>query len=66
MLRRFPYLPVLEKAILSAKPRPEIPNYNQLSLAISSTIHQALETNEPVNATITKLSRELTSIVRNG
>jgi len=66
MLRRFPYLPVLEKAILSAKPRPVIPNYNQLSLAISSTIHQALETNEPVNAAITKLSRELTSIIRNG
>ena len=65
MLRRFPYLPVLEKAILSAKPRPEIPNYNQLSLAISSTIHQALETNEPVSATLTTLSRELTSIIRN-
>jgi multiple sugar transport system substrate-binding protein len=66
MLRRFPYLPALEKAILSAKPRPEIPNYNQLSLAISSTIHQALETNQPVNATLTTLSRELTSIIRNG
>jgi multiple sugar transport system substrate-binding protein len=66
MLRRFPYLPVLEKAILSAKPRPVIPNYNQLSLAISSTIHQALATGRPVNATITTLSRELTSIIRNG
>jgi multiple sugar transport system substrate-binding protein len=66
MLRRFPYLPVLEKAILSAKPRPEIPDYNQLSLAISSSIHQAMETNAPVNATIGTLSRELTSIIRNG
>jgi multiple sugar transport system substrate-binding protein len=66
MLRRFPYLPVLGKAILSAKPRPEIPNYNQLSLAISSTIHQALETGRPVNATVTALSHELTSIIRNG
>jgi multiple sugar transport system substrate-binding protein len=66
MLRRFPYLPALEKAILSAKPRPVIPNYNQLSLAISSTIHQALATGRPVNATITALSRELTSIIRNG
>jgi multiple sugar transport system substrate-binding protein len=66
MLQRFPYLPVLERAILSAKPRPEIPNYNQLSLAISSTIHQALETREPVNATLAKLTHELTSIIRNG
>jgi len=31
MLRRCPCLPVLEQAILSAKPRPAIPNYNQLS-----------------------------------
>jgi multiple sugar transport system substrate-binding protein len=66
MLRRFPYLPVLEKAILSAKPRPEIPNYNQVSLAISSTIHQALETGRPTGPTLTTLSRELTSIIRNG
>jgi multiple sugar transport system substrate-binding protein len=66
MLRRFPYLPVLEKAILSAKPRPEIPNYNQVSLAISSTIHQALATGRPAGPTLTTLSRELTSIIRNG
>ena len=66
LIRRFPYLPVLEKAILSAKPRPEIPNYAQLSLAISSTIHEALATNQPVNSTITTLSGELSSVIRNG
>jgi len=66
ILQQFPYLPVLEKTILSAKPRPEIPNYNQVSLAISSTIHQALETGRPASPTLTTLSRELTSIIRNG
>jgi len=66
LIQRFPYLPVLEKAILSAKPRPEIPNYGQLSLAISSTIHQALATDRPVNSTITRLSGELSSVIRNG
>jgi trehalose/maltose transport system substrate-binding protein len=66
LIQRFPYLPVLEKAILSAKPRPEIPNYAQLSLAISSTIHQALATNRPVNSTITMLAGELRSVIRNG
>lgn len=65
MLRRSSYLPVLEKAIPAAKPRPEIPHYNQLNLAISSTIHQAMETRRPVNATVMALSRELTSIIRN-
>jgi ABC-type glycerol-3-phosphate transport system substrate-binding protein len=33
MMRRFPYLPVLGRAVLSAKPRLEIPSYNLLSLA---------------------------------
>ena len=66
LIRRFPYLPVLEKAILSAKPRPEIPNYTQLSLAISSTIHQALATNRLVDPTITALTGELSSVVTNG
>src|SRR5215469_8380931 len=42
MLQRFPYLPTLEQAILSARPRPAVPDYNQLSLAISSSVHQAL------------------------
>jgi trehalose/maltose transport system substrate-binding protein len=66
LVRRFPYLPVLEKAILAAKPRPEIANYNQLSLAISSTVHQALATGRPVSETITRLTAELNSIIRNG
>jgi len=66
LIRRFPYLPVLEKAILTAKLRPEIPNYTQLSLAISSTIHQALATNRPVGPTITALSGELNSVIGNG
>ncbi len=66
LVRQFPYLHVLEAAILSAKPRPEIANYNQVSLAISSTIHQALEMRRPVSSTITVLSSELKSIIRNG
>lgn len=66
LIRRFPYLPVLEKAILSARPRPEIANYNQLSLAISSTVHQALVQRRPVGATITGLSGELSTILGGG
>jgi len=66
LVRRFPYLPVLEKAILSAQPRPKVPDYNQLSLVISSTIHQALESGRPAGATIAALSGELNSVIRNG
>jgi multiple sugar transport system substrate-binding protein len=66
LIRRFPYLPVLKAAILSARPRPEIPDYNQLSLAISSSIHQALTLRRPVSATIGSLSAQLNAIIRNG
>jgi trehalose/maltose transport system substrate-binding protein len=65
--RRFPYLPVLEKAIMSARPRPPLPNYNQVSLAISSAVYRALATGKPQpGAAITALTGELTSIMRNG
>ncbi|MBO0807740.1 MAG: ABC transporter substrate-binding protein, partial [Actinobacteria bacterium] len=66
LVRRFPYLPVLQRAILSARPRPEIPNYNQLSLAISGAVHQALAGRKPVDATITGLSGDLRTIIRSG
>ncbi|HEY2575068.1 MAG TPA: ABC transporter substrate-binding protein [Streptosporangiaceae bacterium] len=66
LIRRFPYLPVLERAILSARPRPEIPNYNQLSLVISSTVHQALAAGRPVGPTISALSSQLSTVLRNG
>jgi multiple sugar transport system substrate-binding protein len=66
LVRQFPYLPVLKQAILSAKPRPEVPEYNQLSLAISSSVHQALLLRKPVNATITELSGELNQVIGHG
>jgi multiple sugar transport system substrate-binding protein len=66
LIQRFPYLPTLEQAILSSRPRPEVPEYNQLSLAISSSVHQALMQKASVNATITSLSAELNQIIRPG
>jgi multiple sugar transport system substrate-binding protein len=66
LIARFPYLPVLKKAILDARPRPQIASYNQLSLAVSSAVHQALMQKNSVNATISELSSELNQIVRNG
>jgi multiple sugar transport system substrate-binding protein len=66
LIRQFPYLPVLEKAILSAKPRPEVPEYNQLSLAISSSVREALMQKQSVNTTIADLSSELNQIIGHG
>jgi trehalose/maltose transport system substrate-binding protein len=66
LIRRFPYLPVLKRAILSAKPRPKSTSYNQLSLAIASSVYQALTLRKPVNETITSLSAQLNSIIKDG
>lgn len=66
LIRQFPYLRVLKQAILSAEPRPKSTSYNQLSLAISSSVYQALTLRKPVNETITNLSAQLGNIIRAG
>ena len=65
LIRKFPYLPVLKKAILSAQPRPKIAGYTQFSLAISSAVHRALEQQVSVPQTLAGLSGELNQIVGN-
>jgi len=64
LVRRFPFLPVLKQAILTARPRPAIVNYNQFSLAISSAVHQALAQRASVRSTLTELAGELRQIIR--
>ncbi len=64
LIHQFRFLPVLKQAILAAKPRPAIANYNQFSLAISSAVHQALAQRQTVSTTLTQLSAELRQIIR--
>jgi multiple sugar transport system substrate-binding protein len=64
LVRRFPFLPVLRQAILSARPRPSIVNYTQFSLAVSSAVHQALAQRQSVSATLSELTAELRQIIR--
>ena len=64
LVRRFPFLPVLKQAILTARPRPAIVNYNQFSLAVSSAVHQALAQRQSVRATLTEVAQELRQIIR--
>ena len=65
LINKFPYLPVLRKAILSAQPRPKIADYTQFSLAISSAVHRALAQQVSVPQTLSGLSGELNQIVGN-
>jgi multiple sugar transport system substrate-binding protein len=66
LVARFPFLPVLEQAILTATPRPALVDYNQFSLAISSTVHEALAQRISVQAALTQLSAELRQILGSG
>jgi multiple sugar transport system substrate-binding protein len=66
MLRSYPYLPTLERAINSAKPRPEITNYDQASLAISSAVYQALTDERKPQQALTEMAGQLTQIIRDG
>jgi len=66
LVRMFPFLPVLKQAILAARPRPALVDYNQFSLAISSAVHQALTRRISVQAALAELSAELRPILRAG
>jgi multiple sugar transport system substrate-binding protein len=66
LIRSYPYLPVLEQAINSARPRPAITNYDQASLAISSTVYEALTQQKQPQQALTEMAGQLTQIIRDG
>jgi multiple sugar transport system substrate-binding protein len=66
LIRSYPYLPVLEQAINSAQPRPAITNYDQASLAISSTVYEALTDQKKPQQALTEMAGQLTQIIRDG
>jgi multiple sugar transport system substrate-binding protein len=66
MVKQFPYLPVVKQAILSAQPRPEIADYDQASLVISSAVYQALTLRKTPSQALSEMSAQLRQIVRDG
>ena len=60
------YLPVFEQAINSARPRPAITSYDQASLAISSTVYEALTQQQEPQQALTEMAGQLTQIIRDG
>jgi multiple sugar transport system substrate-binding protein len=66
MVKLFPDLPVVKRAILSAQPRPSITDYDQASLAISSAVYQALTFKEPPSQALADMAAQLRQIIRDG
>lgn len=66
LIKRFPYLPVLKEAILSAQPRPVTANYNQVNLVIASAVSGALNLSKPVDETVAELKQQLGEVIQPG
>jgi len=66
LIRSYPYLPVLERAINSAQPRPAISDYDQASLAISSSVYQALTDQKDPQQALAEMAAQLTQIISDG
>ncbi|MFH9225297.1 ABC transporter substrate-binding protein [Streptomyces lydicus] len=66
LVRRFPYLPTLKRAVLTARPRLKSPRYDQVSLAVQAVMHDALLHRRSTDATVARLKRELSALVGRG
>lgn len=66
LIKRFPYLPALKEAIVSARPRPVTADYNQVSLLISSAVSGALTLAKPVDETVADLKQGLGEVIQFG
>ncbi|GGM22558.1 ABC transporter substrate-binding protein [Streptomyces fumigatiscleroticus] len=64
LVKRFPFLPTLRAAVLSAAPRPKSPHYDQVSLAVQAVVHDALTGRETPAQAVRRLARELDAITR--
>jgi multiple sugar transport system substrate-binding protein len=61
--RKYPYLKRLEEAITTARPRPETPNYSQVSLTISSTVYAALKGDMMPEIAVEEMAHNLQAIL---
>ncbi|MFG2884746.1 ABC transporter substrate-binding protein [Streptomyces sp. NPDC048297] len=64
LIARFPYLPTLRAAVLTAAPRPKSPRYDQVSLVVQAVVHDALTGQETPAAAVRRLARELDAVAR--
>ena len=61
LVKQFPYLPVLLKAIQKAVPRPVTPFYPAITTAIETNVYQALQGKISTQQALSSLSKAITS-----
>lgn len=64
LVRRFPYLPVLRAAVLTAAPRPKSPRYDQVSLVVQAIVHDCLTGRQTPDAAVRRLAAELAAVAK--
>ncbi|MER6029162.1 ABC transporter substrate-binding protein [Streptomyces sp. NPDC001851] len=62
LVRRFPYLPTLRTAVLTAAPRPKSAHYDQVSLVVQAVVQDVLAGHETPAAAVRRLARELAAV----
>ncbi|MET9071317.1 ABC transporter substrate-binding protein [Streptomyces sp. NPDC004232] len=64
LIRRFPYLPTLRTAVLTAAPRPKSAHYDQVSLVVQAVVYGALTGRETPEQAVRRLAGELDAVAR--
>ncbi|MFD0688851.1 ABC transporter substrate-binding protein [Actinomadura fibrosa] len=62
MVKKFPYLPVLKSAIASAKPRPVVVKYGDVTAAIQGSVYDAVTGRTSVDQALSGLQSKLTPL----
>lgn len=63
LVARFPFLPALRRALLTAASRPVVPQYQQLSLAVSETTYEVLLGRRESGVALGRLAGEIRDII---
>jgi multiple sugar transport system substrate-binding protein len=62
LIKQFPHLPVLQEGLLSAKPRPVTPYYQEVTSAIQEAAYAALQGQKPAEQAVNDLTTRLNEI----
>ncbi len=64
IIKEFPYMPILQKSIETAQPRPKVVKYGDATLAIQDAAYSALQGQTAPDAALSSLQSKLESLTQ--
>lgn len=64
LVKKFPYLPILKQSIETAKPRPRVVKYGEVTSAIQEAAYSAISGATPVDAALSDLQSKLEKLTQ--